>query len=244
LGVTASELATVPRKSGVEIRPFSKATFRFLTELEAKNERPWFQANKSRYERAVVEPALAFIGAMAPRLDRISKHFLAVPKRTGGSLMRIYRDTRFAYNKTPYKTNVGIQFRHEVGRDVHAPGFYVHIEPDSCFLGAGIWRPETEPLRAIRERIVAEPDLWHRVATDRRFTAEFALTGDRLERPPRGFSAASPHVDDLKRKDFTAISRLTHSDILRRDLPELVAARFKAAAPLMAFLCAALDLEY
>jgi uncharacterized protein (TIGR02453 family) len=181
---------------------------------------------------------------MAPRLDRISKHFLAVPKRTGGSLMRIYRDTRFAYNKTPYKTNVGIQFRHELGRDVHAPGFYVHIEPDGCFLGAGIWRPEPEPLRAIRARIVAEPDQWRRVVTDARLTAELALTGDRLERPPRGFSAASPHIDDLKRKDFTAIGRLTQSEVLGRDFPKLVAARFKAAAPLMSFLCGALDLEY
>lgn len=232
------------RKSGVETRPFSKATFRFLADLEANNERPWFQANRERYEQAVVAPALAFIGAMAPHLARISKHFDAVPKRTGGSLMRIYRDTRFAYNKTPYKTNVGIQFRHELGRDVHAPGFYVHIEPDGCFLGAGIWRPEPEPLRAIRESIVAQPALWHRVTTDRRLTSEFALTGERLERPPRGFSAASPHIDDLKRKDFTAISRLTQSDVLGRDFPALVAARFKAAAPLMAFLCAALDLEY
>jgi uncharacterized protein (TIGR02453 family) len=234
----------VANKPRVETRSFSKATFRFLTELEANNERPWFQANKARYEHAVVAPALAFIAAMAPQLERISKHFLAVPKRTGGSLMRIYRDTRFAYNKTPYKTNVGIQFRHELGRDVHTPGFYVHIEPDGCFLGAGIWRPEPEPLRAIRSKIVEKPDLWQRASTDRRFAAEFALTGDRLERPPRGFSAASPHVDDLKRKDFTAISRLTQREILGRDFPEIVAARFKTAAPLMAFLCAALDLKY
>jgi uncharacterized protein (TIGR02453 family) len=234
----------VSRRSGVEIRPFNKATFRFLAELETNNERPWFEANKARYEHAVVEPALAFIGAMAPRLERISKHFLAVPKRTGGSLMRIYRDTRFAYNKTPYKTNVGIQFRHELGRDVHTPGFYVHIEPDGCFLGAGIWRPEPDALRAIRTRIVEQTDLWQRVTNDRRFRTEFALTGDRLERPPRGFSAASPHVEDLKRKDFTAISRLTQSDVLGRDFPELVAARLKVAAPLMAFLCGALRLSY
>ena len=234
----------MPRKSVVKVRLFSKETFRFLTELEANNERAWFQANKHRYETAVVVPALAFISAMAPGLERISKHIIAVPKRTGGSLMRVYRDTRFAYNKTPYKTNVGIQFRHELGRDVHAPGFYVHIEPNGCFLGAGIWRPEPAPLRAIRTRIVEQPDLWHRAATDRRFTAELALTGDRLERPPRGFSVSAPHVEDLKRKDFTAISRLAHRDVLGRDFPELVAARFKAAAPLMAFLCAALNLQY
>jgi uncharacterized protein (TIGR02453 family) len=234
----------VPRKSVVKARLFNKETFRFLTELEANNERPWFQANKHRYESAIVEPALAFVSAMAPRLERVSKHFLAVPKRTGGSLMRIYRDTRFAHNKTPYKTNVGIQFRHELGRDMHAPGFYVHLEPDGCFLGAGIWRPEPDPLRAIRTRIVEQPELWRRTATDRRFTALFALSGDRLERPPRGFSASAPHVEDLKRKDFTAISRLAHRNVLDRDFAALVAGRFKAAAPFMAFLCGALDLQY
>jgi uncharacterized protein (TIGR02453 family) len=234
----------VPRKPVVKTRLFSRQTLRFLTELEANNERPWFEANKQRYESSVVEPALAFISAIAPRLERISKHFVVAPKRTGGSLMRIYRDTRFAYNKTPYKTNVGIQFRHERGRDVHAPGFYVHIEPGGSFVGAGIWRPEPDALRAIRARIVEQPERWHEAATDRRFTAEFALAGDRLERPPRGFSAASPHVEDLKRKDFTAISRLTQRDVLGRDFPAIVAARFKAAAPLMAFLCGALGLSY
>ena len=68
----------------------------------------------------------------------MSPHFLADDRRVGGSLMRIYRDTRFAKDKTPYKTNVGIQFRHEMGKDVHCPGFYVHLSPGECFLGAGI----------------------------------------------------------------------------------------------------------
>jgi uncharacterized protein (TIGR02453 family) len=234
----------VTSKTVVKPRLFGRETLRFLTELEAHNERAWFEANKQRYESGVVEPALAFISVMVPLLARISTHFLAVPKRTGGSLMRIYRDTRFAYNKSPYKTNVGIQFRHELGRDVHAPGFYVHIEPDGCFLGAGIWRPEPDPLRAIRTRILEQPELWHRASTDRRFTAEFSLTGDRLERPPRGFSSTAPHIDDLKRRDFTAVSRLNHGDVLGRDFPDVVAARFKAAAPLMGFLCGALGLSY
>jgi uncharacterized protein (TIGR02453 family) len=234
----------VPRRPAANTRLFSRETLRFLAELEANNERPWFAANKHRYETFVLAPALSFITAMAPKLERISTHFQAVPKRTGGSLMRIYRDTRFAYNKTPYKTNVGVQFRHELGRDVHAPGFYVHIEPDACFLGAGIWRPEPDPLRAIRTRIVAEPDLWRKASTSKRFAAQFALTGERLERPPRGFAATTAYLEDLKRKDFTAISRLSNSDVLRRDFADVVAARLKAAAPLMEFLCAALSLRY
>ncbi|MGI9257968.1 MAG: DUF2461 domain-containing protein, partial [Gammaproteobacteria bacterium] len=125
---------------------FPAQTAKFLTELANNNARDWFNVNKQRYEDHVLEPALTFINAMEPRIEKISPHFLAVAKRTGGSLMRVYRDTRFSKDKTPYKTNIGIQFRHELGKDVHAPGFYLHIQPKNCFLGAGIWRPDSDAL--------------------------------------------------------------------------------------------------
>ena len=121
--------------------PFHEELFTFLRQIRQHNERTWFETNKPLYETAVRMPAFAFINAMGPRLATASPHFRAVAKKNGGSLMRIYRDTRFSKDKTPYKTNVGIQFRHELGRDVHAPGYYVHLEPGRCFLGAGIWRP-------------------------------------------------------------------------------------------------------
>jgi len=234
----------VPKKSAVKRPIYTRDTLRFLKQLEANNERTWFAANKHRYEALVLEPSLAFIEAMAPRIERLSKHFLAVPKRTGGSLLRVYRDARFAHNKTPYKTNIGVQFRHERGRDVHAPGYYVHVEPGACFLGAGIWRPEPAALHAIRARVAAQPEEWRKAFTRGSFTAHFELSGDRLLRPPRGFDATAPNVEDLKRKDFIAISRLGDGDVLGGEFPALVAARFKAAAPLMAFLCAALELPY
>ena len=113
---------------------FGADTRRFLAELEGNNNRDWFQANKHRYDEFVLEPSLEFIAAMGPLLEEISPHFLAIPKRVGGSLMRVYRDTRFGHDKRPYKTNIGIQFRHEMGKDVHAPGYYLHIETASCFL--------------------------------------------------------------------------------------------------------------
>ena len=124
---------------------FPPQTLKFLKELERNNNREWFQANKSRYEDVVLEPALDFITTMGPKLHAISDHFVAIPKRMGGSLMRVYRDTRFGKDKTPYKTNIGIQFRHELGRDVHAPGYYLHIDNTGCFLAAGI--PRTSLLR-------------------------------------------------------------------------------------------------
>ena len=223
---------------------FPSQTSKFLTELANNNERDWFNANKHRYEEHVLEPALTFINAMEPRIEKISPRFLAVAKRTGGSLMRVYRDTRFSKDKTPYKTNIGIQFRHELGKDVHAPGFYLHIQPKNCFLGAGIWRPGSDALAAIRARIDEESSVWKRARNSKRFAEHFRFGGDTLKRPPRGFSADHAYIDDLKRKDFIAISEYPIASIRSADFPDEVTARFSTAKPLMNFLCGALNLKF
>ncbi|PIP02194.1 MAG: TIGR02453 family protein, partial [Zetaproteobacteria bacterium CG23_combo_of_CG06-09_8_20_14_all_54_7] len=101
---------------------FTPATMAYLETLAANNNRDWFQEHKHRYEQDVREPALAFIEAVGARLPAIAPHFTADARKMGGSLMRVYRDSRFSKDKTPYKTNIGIQFRHEAGKDVHAPG--------------------------------------------------------------------------------------------------------------------------
>ena len=106
---------------------FQPDLFRFLDALRGNNNREWFQANKERYESDVKGPMLRFIGDFAPRLRQISPRFVADPRPNCGSLFRIYRDVRFSKDKTPYKTNAGAQFRHQAGKDAHAPGFYLHV---------------------------------------------------------------------------------------------------------------------
>ncbi len=232
----------MPKK--IEQSHFSRSTFRFLRELADNNDRAWFAGNKVRYEALVLDPALGFIEAMGPRIAKISDRFVAIPKRSGGSLMRVYRDTRFSRDKTPYKTNIGIQFRHELGKDVHAPGFYVHIEPGGCFLGAGIWHPDAEALACIRAEIAANAPAWRRAAHGKRFTDAFALSGSVLIRPPKGYRSDEPCIDDLKRKDFIGLARLSDSQVLAPDFPAAAARQFGRAKPLMAFLCGALDLRF
>src|SRR5262245_65104780 len=117
---------------------FGPGLFSFLADLRANNNREWFAANRDRYEEQLLEPALAFIDAFAPRLEKISPHFRADARPTGGSLFRIYRDTRFSKDKTPYKTNLGIHFRHELAKDAHAPGYYLHLGHGEVFAGAGL----------------------------------------------------------------------------------------------------------
>ena len=223
---------------------FSTETVRFLRELAANNNRPWFNANKHRYEKLVLDPAFDFICAMGPRLERVSPHFTAIPRRVGGSLMRVYRDTRFSRDKTPYKNNIGIQFRHELGKDVHAPGYYVHIEPDSCFLGVGLWHPPSGPLGMIRDRIVETPDAWLAARDDSGFRRRFELTGDSLKRPPRGYPPDHPCVVDLKRKDFIAMAQFDVENVDDTAFADRVAEDFASAGPFMAFLCKALQLQY
>ncbi|MFH1870597.1 MAG: DUF2461 domain-containing protein [Pseudomonadota bacterium] len=223
---------------------FSKATLSFLNELAANNDRAWFEENKPRYEELVREPALEFIAAMAAPLAKFAPHFRAEPRKMGGSLMRVFRDTRFARDKSPYKTNVGIQLRHELGKDVHAPGFYLHIATDECFFGAGCWHPEADALGRIRDLIAAQPKRWLAARDDKKFAAHWALAGDSLTRPPRGYAADHPAIEDLKRKDFIGLAALSFGDATGPGLVKLATERFAAAAPLMKFLCEAQGVQY
>lgn len=197
---------------------FTKELFEFLRELKKNNTRDWFTKNKPRYEEHVKEPLLQFINDLAPRLEKISPHFICSPKPIGGSMFRIYRDTRFAKDKSPYKTAATAHFRHDTANDVHAPGFYLHLEPKQVFIGAGIWHPDGPTLKLIRDRLVDDPAAWKRAINAKAFKeGRLALEGESLKRPPRGFDAEHPLVDDLKRKDFIAVARLKEADALSPD---------------------------
>ncbi len=219
---------------------FSKDLFAFFEELVDNNNRDWFADNKERYLSKVVAPSMDFIRAMEKPLKKISPHFIAVPKRSGGSMMRIYRDTRFSKNKTPYKTNLGIHFRHEAGKDVHAPGFYFHIQPDQIMVGAGIWKPDSQALQQIRLMIDQYQARWKRMKSKKAMRDTFEWMGDSLVRPPRGYDREHPLLEDLKRKDFCVTAELKRKDLKSSKAIDVVSAHFKTAMPLVRFLCDAL----
>jgi uncharacterized protein (TIGR02453 family) len=214
------------------------ALFDFLRELRENDNRPWFEANRARFEADVRDALIGFVVDFSSHLHEISARYLADPRPVGGSIFRIFRDTRFARDKTPYKTNAGVHFRHDAGKDVHAPGFYLHLAPGEVFAGFGIWHPDPATQGKIRDAIVARPDEWRRV------TAGLSLMGDRLARPPRGYDPAHPLIDDLRRKDFVATVRLSEAEACRPDFVERYAATCHAAAPLMRFLTEAVGLPW
>ena len=225
-------------------RSFQPEVLAFLSALSRNNNRDWFNAHKSDYETLILEPAFLFIDAMQRPLARMAPHFLAVPKRVGGSLMRVHRDARFARNKIPYKTNIGIQFRHEQARDVHAPGFYVHIEPERAFVGAGMWRPDPTALRAVRNRIIENPADWRQVSQGKPFSRYFQLGGEQLTRPPRGFDKDHECIDDVRRKDFIAICNIDRFAAIEPGFQKEVEKKFKQALPYMEFLCKAVNVPF
>jgi len=218
--------------------------FTFFRELKENNNREWFQANKQRYESDVREPLLRFIIDFGMRLPEISAHYVADARKSGGSLFRIYRDVRFSKDKSPYKTTAGIQFRHENGKDVHAPGFYLHLEPDGVFVGVGIWHPETKTLGKIRDAIVEHPNRWQEIISDKAFSTTYELGGDSLKRAPKGYDPDHPLIEDLKRKDFIASTPFSEEDACAPDFVDRFAEACHTASPFVKFLTTAIGLPW
>jgi len=223
---------------------FDERLFTFQRSLARNNNRDWFHANKACFETVLREPAQRLIGDLATPLAGVSAHFVANPAKVGGSLFRIQRDTRFSGDKQPYKTWLGMRLYHERRRDVHAPSFYVHLQPGDCFIAGGLWRPEPPVLKRVREFIVDNPDAWTRAARSPEFLRDFMLGGDSLTRPPRGYPADHPLIDDLKRKDFIAWQNFDGAEAFKPGFDRFVMTRIKRLAPLVDYLCAALDLEF
>lgn len=217
---------------------FTADTFTFLEDLADHNERAWFEANKARYERFCREPALALIRAMGPRLAELAPRFVAEDKKVGGSLMRIHRDVRFSKDKSPYKTNIGIQFRHEGGEDVHAPGVYLHVAATDCFLGIGSWMPDGPVLERIRRSIADHPDEWRAAVAP---LDGWDVDGDkhgteRLKRAPKGYDPDHPLIEELKKKSHLVSRWLSRDEVVGEGLDDRLGAHLSAAVPYLRWL--------
>lgn len=223
---------------------FSDKTFKFQRALARNNDREWFQAHKADYEAHLRQPFLRLITDLQAPLAAISPHYRADPKPVGGSLFRIHRDIRFANDKTPYKTWAGANFFHARRRDVEAPSFYLHVQSGNCFIAAGLWHPQPETQRRIRGFILENPGTWKAAVHAPAFKRRFALEGDTLVRAPAGFPADHELIADLKRKDFVASRPLDDATVVGARLKQSVAENFRGLAPLVDYLCAALDLEF
>jgi len=229
----------------VSFTGFSDDLYIFLKDLARNNDKQWFAENKERYLRFAKEPAVEFILAMKEKLEGISPSYIADPRTNGGSMFRIYRDTRYSKNKKPYKENIGFQFRHVAGKDAHAPGYYVHIQPGDSFAGGGVWLPPTPVLNRVRDAITAKSEEWKKI---KQFIADSGnisfFEGARLKRHPRGYPADHPLIEDLKRKTIFAGRSFKDTEITSSRFIDSVEDVFIDLVPLMRFINDALGLSF
>jgi len=163
----------------------------------------------------------------------------------GGSMFRIQRDTRFANDKTPYKTWQGARLFHERGRQIEAPSFYVQIQPGNCFVGAGLWHPQPDTLRRVRHFMLDNPGSWKAAAHDAKFRRRFDLDDSEvLTRMPRGFPDDFEFADDLKRKNFVSYRMIDDATMIGPRLLKTLETDLSGMAKFVDYLCAALDLEF
>ena len=223
---------------------FTPALFTFLRQLKSHNNREWFQARRARFTTDVEAPMLRFIADAGPRLLGISRAVIADPRRTGGSLYRIYRDTRFSADKSPYKVNVAASFSHEAKRDTKkalasVPGFYLHLEPGDSFGGGGIYHPDMPTLTRIRTAIVRDGKVWTAVKR-----TGIEIDGDRLSRAPAGFDPAHRFIEDLRLKDFYTLTSFSEEDVCAPDFLDRYIECCCTSAPLVGFVAKAMGLRW
>jgi uncharacterized protein (TIGR02453 family) len=222
---------------------FQPELFRFFRDLARHNDREWFAKHKARYEEHVRDPMLRFIEDLGPVLQGIAPRFVADPRPVGGSLFRIHRDTRFSKDKSPYKTAVAASFRHEAGKQVPAPSFYLHLEPGEVMSGAGLWRPDRDALAKVRDAMIAKPARFERAISGKAME-KLAWHGESLKRPPPGTPPDHPLVEHLKRKDFAVGATWDEKRACSPDFLARCAESYRTAAPLIEWLTRAVGLPW
>ncbi|MBO0727150.1 MAG: TIGR02453 family protein [Blastocatellia bacterium] len=222
---------------------FTPRLFDFLRELKAKNKKEWFDANKDRYIADVRDPMLAIITAFRPRLLEISPYLVADPKPTGGSMLRIYRDTRFSKNKKPYKTAVSAFFPHQdTGKQ--GAGIYLHLEPENCYIGIGLWRPDPAARNRVADAIAAKPEAWRDSTSSKEFRKLLKMEGDSLAKLPRRYDPQHPFAEDLKRKDFVVVSYFSEKQACALNFIDRFANISRVAALYLGFIVRAAGLKW
>ncbi|GJM09486.1 MAG: TIGR02453 family protein [Lysobacteraceae bacterium] len=222
---------------------FSANTFRFLDELKANNSREWFNNNKDRYEEHIKAPTLKFIKDFAGPLKKISNKYSAIAKINGGSMFRIYRDTRFSRDKTPYKTWIAARFNHVEAAKTPAPGFYMHLARGDVVMAAGIWHPPSPALGRIRQFIANNPQNWKSIVGSDTLKG-FDFHGESLKRAPQGFDPEHELIDHIKRKDFALFRRYDERLACSPDFMPSFVRDCNKVAPFVDYLCAALGLDF
>lgn len=217
---------------------FSPELFRFLNRLKRNNEREWFQPRKEEYEALGREPMQCLVDELGRLCAKTCPGIIFNPKK---AVFRIYRDTRFSNDKTPYKTHVAASFHlSKKSKDEETPGFYLHIEPNEIFMAAGLYMPSSRQLKNIRANIASDPAALKKILGSTKFKGKFKkLQGEQLKRKPKDYAADHPDIELLRYKQFYIHLGYTTAQAQKKDFAKKVAADFAAAMPFIRWVAEA-----
>jgi len=213
---------------------FSEESLKFLRGLKRNNRRDWFDPRKPLFEATLKAPMLKVVeGVTSAMMDFSPEHVRPAAK----CMMRIYRDTRFSNDKTPYKTQVAAWWSRHGLEKTSGGGFYMHVSAENLTIAAGVYMPERDQLMAIRTFLLDHHEELRRLLKDKKLLRLFTLDhGEMLTRPPKGFCADHPAIDLLRCRQWAVFARLPVEEALSPRLAKTVADHFRAAAPLVRLL--------
>lgn len=211
-----------------------KDILQFLSELRDNNNREWFNANKERYKgirkktEIVSASLIAGLSEFEPEAGRMSPD---------ECLYRIYRDTRFSADKTPYKRHIGIYINPFGGKKSTLAGYYLHVEPGNCLIGGGLWCPPAQILKAVRKSIYDNIEEYLEVIENPEFKEFYPVVGeDLLKTAPKGFDKDWEHIDLLKPRSFTVMAPISERTLCSKDGLKKVVEGFKIQKPFNDFI--------
>lgn len=208
-----------------------ESTFTFLNDLQANNNRPWFNENKERY----LQEYDYMIKFAENLIARMSQHDLLVPMTGKKSLFRIYRDVRFSKNKMPYKGHFSGTLKRAT--ELRRGGYYYHLQPGESFLAGGFWGPNSADLKRIREELAADPEPLRRIIADPVFQKTFGeLKGDKVKTAPRGFTKDHPNIDLIRHKQYIVTRAFTDKQVMAADFLDQVVETFQHIRPFLDYM--------
>lgn len=208
-----------------------KSTFSFLRNLKKNNDRGWFSENKEKYT-AAQQNVLEFVEELLAEMSKFDENFARMdPKKT---LFRIYRDTRFSKDKSPYKTNFGASIN-GIGKKDGGAGYYLNISPGECFTAAGVYRCDPKKLKDLRKEISVNADEFKSIIQDKNFR-NFEFNNEKLSRVPQGFEKDDPMAEYLKMKNLVVSQNIKDEDLMNTESVKFVAENFRKMSKFVDFL--------
>ena len=210
-------------------------TLKFLKDLKKNNNKAWFEKNKSSYLSAK-DDLESLTTQLLNGLSKTDKSIADLKAKD--CLFRIYRDVRFAKDKTPYKTNMGA-WMNKGGKKINSAGYYFHCEPGQSFIAGGFYMPMPPELNKIRQEIDYSFDEWKKIISNKNFKKYFSKGVEGIEvlsRPPKGYDENNPAIEFIKMKNFIVTRQLTDKDLQSKTLVKEVLKTYETMKPFIDFL--------